>query len=61
MMINLNITSDLREEIQQGKILDEKLQEMLNQPGFTKATYGVVLFNQRIYVSNDAELKRKVL
>lgn len=34
---------------------------MLIQLGFTHATNKVFLFNQRICVSNNAELKRKVL
>ena len=60
-MGNLNVTSNLREEIQQGQMLDENLQDMLNQPGFTFTTDGFILFNQRICIPNDAELKRKVL
>ena len=60
-MGNLNVISNLREEIQQGQMIDEKLQEMLDQLGFTFFTDGVIIFNQTIFVTNDAELKRKVL
>lgn len=42
-------------------MIDEKLQEMLTQSGFTWSSYGVVLFNKRIYVLNVTEMKRKVL
>ncbi|XP_050898324.1 uncharacterized protein LOC127105200 [Lathyrus oleraceus] len=61
IMGNLKVTSNLKEEIQQGQMIDEKLQEMSTQPGFTQSPDGVVLFNQRICVPNDVELKRKVL
>lgn len=61
MMVNWNITSNLREENQQGHMLDDKLQEMLIQSGLTQAAYEVVLFNQRICISNDAKLERIVL
>ncbi|XP_050890280.1 uncharacterized protein LOC127095668 [Lathyrus oleraceus] len=46
-MGNLNVTSNLREEIQQGQMLDEKFAR------YVKST--------RICIPNDAELKRKVL
>ncbi|XP_050890368.1 uncharacterized protein LOC127095768 [Lathyrus oleraceus] len=52
---------NLREEIRQGQMIDEKLQEMSTQPGLAQSPNGVIVFNQRIYVPNDAELKRKVL
>lgn len=61
IMGNLNVTSNLKEEIQQGQMIDEKLQEMLTEPGFTRSSDGVVLFNQRICVPNDAKLKRNFL
>ena len=35
IMGNLNVNSVLKDEIQQGQVLDAKLQEMLVQPGFT--------------------------
>lgn len=57
IMGNLNVTSNLREEIRQGQMIDEKLQEMSTQPGFAQSPDGVVLFNQRICVPNDVELK----
>ncbi|XP_050878473.1 uncharacterized protein LOC127082279 [Lathyrus oleraceus] len=41
--------------------MDEKLEEMSTQPGFAQSPYGVILFNQRICVPDDTELKRKVL
>lgn len=61
IMGNLNVISNLREEIRQGKMIYEKLQEMSIQPGFAQSPDGVIMFNQRIYVPNDAELKRNIL
>jgi len=61
IMGNLNVTSNLREEIRLGQMIDEKLQEMSTQPGFTQSPDRVILFNQRICVLDDVELKRKVL
>ncbi|XP_050896737.1 uncharacterized protein LOC127103527 [Lathyrus oleraceus] len=61
IMGNLNVTYNLREEIRQGQMIDEKLQEMSIQLGFAQSPDGVILFNQRICVPNDAELKIKVL
>lgn len=60
MMENLNITSDLRERIRQSQLLDEELQAMPTPSSFTHATNGVLLFNQRIYIPNDAELVRNL-
>ena len=60
-MGNLNVTSNLREEIRQGQMIDERLQEMSTQPGFTQSPDRVILFNQRICIPDDVELKRKVL
>ncbi|XP_050890545.1 uncharacterized protein LOC127095948 [Lathyrus oleraceus] len=42
-------------------MIDEKLQEMSTKPGFAQSLDGVILFNQRICVLNNVELKRKVL
>jgi hypothetical protein len=61
IMGNLNVTSNLREEIRQGQMIDDRLPEMSTQPGFTQSPDKVILFNQRICVPDDVELKRKVL
>ena len=61
IMGNLNVNSVLRNEIQQGQELDTKLQEMLVQPGFTRSIGGIILFNQRICVPDDAMLRRRIL
>ena len=42
-------------------MIDGELQEMSTQPSFAQSPDEVVLFNQRICVLDDAELKRKVL
>ena len=57
----MNINSLLRDEIQQGQELDTKLQEVLVQPGFTRGIGGIILFNQRICVPDDAVLKRRIM
>lgn len=61
MMGNLNVISELRENINESQLLDEELQVMSTQPGFTQAMDGVLSFNQRICVLKDMELRRRVL
>lgn len=61
LMSSLNVTSRLRERIQHSQLLDKGLQVMSNQLGFTKAMDEILLFNQRICVLNDVELRRRVL
>lgn len=46
IMGDLNVTSNLRGEIQHGEMIDEKLKEMLNQPCFTFTIDGVVLLTK---------------
>lgn len=60
-MGNLNVTSDLREMIRQSQLLDDELQSMENQSGFTQAADGIILINQRVCVPKDVELRRMVL
>ena len=61
MMGNLIVNSTLRDEIQQRQMQDMKLQELLVQPGFSQAIDGIIVFNRRICVPDDAVLKRKIL
>lgn len=61
MMINLNVTSYLRETIQQIKLLDEELQAITTQSGFASANDEVLLFNPRACVPKDVGLRILVL
>lgn len=61
MMGNLNVSSNLRERIRQIQLLGEDSQAVSTQLSFTQTTDEVLLFNQRVCVPKDVELKRKVL
>jgi hypothetical protein len=63
----MEVGSNLLQEIQKGQVEDEKIQEIKcnikeeKSPGFSEDEEGVLLYNGRICVYNIKELKDKIL
>ncbi|MCI61041.1 hypothetical protein A2U01_0082297, partial [Trifolium medium] len=61
IMNGLEISCDLRDMIVQAQMNDPDLQRRIGNPEFSIATDGAVLYNGRLCVLNDVELKRLIL
>jgi hypothetical protein len=65
--MEMEVGSNLLQEIRRGQLEDEKIQEIkcnINEeksPGFSKDDEGVLWYKGRIYVPNVKELKDKIL
>jgi hypothetical protein len=60
-MNRMELSSDLRARIAQSQQHDMELQKRARNPEFTIATDGVILYEGRICVPQDLELKRLIL
>lgn len=61
LVIQMNILCGLRERVRLTQLSDADLQAKANQPGFTQSPYRVLLFNRRMCIPNDSELKQIIL
>ncbi|MCI56073.1 hypothetical protein A2U01_0077324, partial [Trifolium medium] len=61
VMKRLEISCDLREMIIQAQMDDLDLQRRTGNPEFFIATDGAILYNGRLCVPNDVELKSLIL
>jgi hypothetical protein len=63
----MEVGSNLLQEIRKGQVEDEKIQEIKHNikeeksPGFSKDEEGVLWYKRKIYVPNVKELKDKIL
>jgi hypothetical protein len=57
----LEVSCDLRSKIVQPQIVDSELQKRSVHPEFSIASDGVVLFEGRLFLPNDQELRRLIL
>lgn len=61
LVIQMNIICGLKERVRLTQLSDANLQAKANQPGFTQSPYRVLLFNRRMCIPNDSELKQIIL
>ncbi|MCI36721.1 pol protein, partial [Trifolium medium] len=61
VMNKLEISCDLRDMIIQAQMNDPDLRRRINNPEFSVATDGAILYNGRLCVPIDVELKRLIL
>ncbi|PNX98730.1 retrotransposon protein, partial [Trifolium pratense] len=61
MLSQLDVSCDLKRRIGEAQLTDMDLQSRLGRPEFTQAADGVILFEGRMCVPNDAELKKMIL
>ncbi|MCI22861.1 hypothetical protein A2U01_0044039 [Trifolium medium] len=61
IMNKLEISCDLRDMIVQAQANDPDLQRRVNNPEFSIAADGAILYSGRLCVPNDVELKRLIL
>src|SRR3954468_22904576 len=61
LISNLCIENELRERIRQAQWGDVELQAKANLPDFVRTSDGLILFGRRMFVPNDAELRRLIL
>jgi len=61
MLQKLEISFNLRSRVVQPQCLDVNLQRRIGHPEFSMASDGVILFEGRICVADDSELKRLIL
>jgi hypothetical protein len=57
----LEVSCDLRSRIVQAQEVDDELRKRIGQPEFSMASDGAILFEGRICVTNDQELRRLIL
>ncbi|MCI19158.1 retrotransposon protein, partial [Trifolium medium] len=57
----MELSCDLRSMIAHAQESDENLQKRINKPEFSVADDGVILFEGRICVPNDEDIKRLIL
>ncbi|MCI55897.1 hypothetical protein A2U01_0077148, partial [Trifolium medium] len=61
VMNKLEISCGLRDMIVQAQVNDPDLQRRINNPEFSVAVDGAILYSGRLCVPNDVELKRLIL
>lgn len=61
LVIQMTILCGLRERVRLTQLSNADLQAKANQPGFSQSPYRVLLFNRRMCILNDSELKQMIL
>ena len=60
-MCKVDLKDALRDRIRKAQKYDPELQKLKEQDDFSVASDGMILVRERVYVSNDARVKKKVL
>lgn len=61
MVNHLEVSCDFRNQIRQAQVFDEELQSKKYHPNFSIASDGTILFQQRICVPKDDEIRKQIL